>query len=141
NISFGGSVGVHAQLGFGYDTFGLRQFKSSGNESKVADGFFLINTPDPEITATGTISIGAGFDAIVASASVEGSLIGTLALDLQDPDNDGKVRFSELEHFFNLGPLCIFDITGSLDLGLSAHAKVGVWKFAKHFNYGPKLLH
>src|SRR4029077_12213262 len=31
DVSFGGTLHIHAQAGFGYDTFGLRQWKKTGD--------------------------------------------------------------------------------------------------------------
>ncbi|WP_428938046.1 hypothetical protein [Fontivita pretiosa] len=139
--TFGGAVGIRASVGFGYDTFGLREWRRTGNESLVREGFFLIDKPaggstDPaEITATGQITIGAGVDVVIASAFIEGSIRGTLNLNLDDPNDDGKVRFKELSDNFDQGVLCIFDVDGSLSAGLRIRASVGVWPFKKSFNY------
>src|SRR5207249_3304002 len=120
-----GSVEIHAQTTFAYDTFGLREWAHDGHKTdstslkKILDGFYLLDKEpgatidDPEIFARGTISAGAGVDAFVVSGGVDASLIGTLELNLADPDGDGKVRLrTELTKLFDLGPLCIFDITG-----------------------------
>src|SRR5439155_2708518 len=72
------------------------------------------------------VNASLGFDAGIASANVQASLIGSLKLNLEDPNNDGKVRLKELSDEFNLGPLCIFKITGALDAQLSAHASFGI---------------
>lgn len=137
DVSVDGEVKVTAQATFGYDTTGLRAWRSSGDESKILDGFYLVSSGPgkSEITALGKIGVGLGVDLIVASADVSGSLLGTLDIPLDDPNKDGKVRFGELESNFALGPLCVFDINGSLALQLSVHASVGVWPVDDSFDY------
>src|SRR5207249_3333520 len=97
-VTFDGAVGLMAHTAIGYDTFGLRQWKKTGDPLMAADGFYIEDKPagsttDPaEIEATGKISIGAGVDVIIAGASISGDLLGDLQLNLEDPNNDGKVR-------------------------------------------------
>lgn len=149
SIGFGGRVGIEADLTFGYDTSGLRKLANGGSAADVFDGFFILDKPagatdDPaEIRAFGEIFIEASVDAILVSGAVRGSLLGTLDLNLDDPDNsDGayKVRFDEMAEQLNKGLLCLFDITGELSAVLSGRIKVGVGPLSKSFEASfPKI--
>ena len=124
-------------LGFGYDTLGLNQFLASENPLDLINGFFISDVDAdgvdiPEITLLGGITAGASLDAAVASAGVEGGIDATILFNLNDPDQDTKVRLSELLgnvllNSFN--PLAIFDTTGKVDAFLRAYVEVlfGLW--------------
>ena len=137
---FAGSLGVHADLAFGYDTVGLREFKDSGysNRSALADGFFIYDRVDgqgnpslegtdgPELSLTGVITVGAGVGITGFSATVNGDLTAQVTLDLPDGDQntlaDGRSRFSELAD-------CGINVEGTLSAGLGVKVKVGVSPF------------
>jgi Ca2+-binding RTX toxin-like protein len=152
-VTFSGALDVKVKGGFGYDTAGLRKWRAEGagtdaaSLSKILDGFYLVDKPagsstDPaEIELQGKISAGLGLDVFLASAKVEGSLIGTVDLNLVDPDNDGKVRFQELSDRLDLGALCVFDTHGSLDGQLTASVTIGHWPFDKSFSASSPLIH
>jgi hypothetical protein len=50
--TFTGAVGAHLDLAFGYDTAGLREFVTSGEVDDLFNGFFVADSPDPEVTVT-----------------------------------------------------------------------------------------
>ncbi len=138
-----GNVGLKADLGFGFDTSGFRQFAQAGYEDwdLIANGFYVrdvAQTPDgtrdvPELEFYGGLKAYGVLDAIIASAGVGGGLTASLTLDLNDPNNDGKVNlpeiFSQLKGDGILGR--IFDIEGELAAELSAFLKVGWGPFSK----------
>ena len=71
-----------------------------------------------ELTFTGEIAAGAQLNAGVAEAGVEGGVGVTVYFDLNDPNRDGRVRFSEMAGNIaanaNLGPLAptaMFDVS------------------------------
>ncbi len=137
---FAGSLGLHADLAFGYDTLGLRQFKDSGysDRAKLANGFFIYDRVDgqgnpslegtdaPELTLTGVITVGAGVGVTGFSATVNGDLTATVSLDLPDGDQtnlaDGRSRFDELAN-------CGINVAGALSAGLGVKVKVGISPF------------
>jgi outer membrane protein OmpA-like peptidoglycan-associated protein len=124
-------------LGFGYDTLGLNQFLASENPLDLVNGFFLqdldANGVDiPELTLYGGIAAGASLDVLVASAGVEGGIDATIYFNLNDPDQDSKVRLSEmlaniLLNYYN--PIAVFDTSGKIDAFLRAYVEVlfGLW--------------
>ena len=91
-----GRIGVDINIGFGFDTSGLIEFKQSGDFLDVFDGFYVKDTRNgvdiPELTLSGSITAGAKLDFGVASAGVEGGIFVTVHFNLNDPNHDGKVR-------------------------------------------------
>ena len=99
-----GELHAFADFAFGMDTRGLREVITTGDFSKVFDGFYVSDRqnadgtgPDvPEAGLIGSIDAYGAIDIVVASAGVGGGLSATVDANLNDPDNDGKVYFDEL---------------------------------------------
>lgn len=109
---------VDALFEMGYDTTGLRQLISSGDVSDLLDGFWIRN--DSHLNVKLSLVGYAGINVIVFSAGVSGGIFGDLKVGMAQGDLDGKVHIiSELD-------ACLFEASGSLNLGLSAFMKVGV---------------
>lgn len=129
-VTLFGGIGFQTQFDLGYDTRGIRQYLASDSPGNVLNGLYLVDdhdgSNDTELSLTATIGAGAELNIVVAQAGVEGGLTGTLGADLKDPNNDGKVYLDELEYTLNLGPECVFDLSGSLDVFLAAYIKVGI---------------
>lgn len=129
-----GGVNFQTNFDMGYDTRGLRLAMDSGDAADLLLGVYLHDdhseiagaSNDPELQMTATIGAGAKLDVAVAQAGVEGGLRGTLAADLADPDDNGKVYVDELVDQISNGVECVFDLSGSLDVFLAAYIKVGV---------------
>ena len=131
-----GAFSATIDLGFGYDTLGLTQFRSSGNPLDLVNGFFVNDLRDgvdiPEVTLDGTIAAGVSLDVGVASAGVEGGLNALIFFNLNDPNLDGRVRLAEmlgnvlLNHY---NPIAVFDTSGRFDAFLRAYVEVlfGLW--------------
>ena len=132
-----GYFSATVDLAFGYDTLGLNQFLASNNPLDLINGFFINDVDDngvdiPEVTLIGGIAAGASLDAAVASAGVEGGIDATILFNLNDPDQDTKVRLSEMLGNIllnNFNPLAVFDTTGRFDAFLRAYIEVlfGLW--------------
>ncbi|MCA9223664.1 MAG: hypothetical protein KDA71_25310, partial [Planctomycetales bacterium] len=134
---FAGSVDLHADLAFGYDTAGIRQFKEGGysEPAKLANGFFILDRADAagnpsvdgtdanELTLTATITVGADFDAGLIHAIGSGDLTAQITLDLPDGDEtvlaDGRSRFNELAN-------CGINVAGELTAGLGVKVTLSV---------------
>ena len=143
-----GGIQASADLGFGFDSKGLAEWKETGfadNEvSKILNGFYLddnrVNGEDrPEASITGYIQASAGADVVIASAHIGGGLSAQLTADLEDNDeyngehgsylgeSDGKIRGNHLASF-NLDDLgCLFELGGSVDAHIFGEAKL-LWK-------------
>ncbi len=163
-----GDFNVGLDLAFGYDTFGLRQWKEATDfdilESyRVLDGFYVSDRANAdgtgedvdELVAKATIAAGLGLDIVLASGYAKGGLEGIIGLDLVDGGevngtDDGKLRASEVTDRITT-PWELFQLGGEVNAFLGAEVKVGfpgfrstVWKkrFATfqlaEFSVGPK---
>ncbi len=136
-LEFTGSIGGGVKFDFGYDTRGLREFKESGYSdfSTLLDGFYVADSRNgnediPEVYLRGGITAGARVDVVVGSISGGGGLDMTIAFDLNDPDDDGKVYLDELQHNLAHGLLCLFDTSGELAITFYVKLKIGVDPFS-----------
>ncbi|MGP1387017.1 MAG: DUF4347 domain-containing protein [Thainema sp.] len=125
-FTLGGSIGAAFDYDFGYDTFGLRKFFESDNFTDVFDGFFFGDLDSngfdkPETVLRARIFAEGGVDIGIAGGGVGGGLTGTANFNLNDPNDDGKIRISEIAQFIEDGDYeCIFDITGNVVLDFYA---------------------
>jgi hypothetical protein len=141
----GGDFKVSADLAFGFDTAGLRQWKEKDFAIEDAylafDGFFLSDVdPDTgedidELTLIATITAGVSANAYVASITAEGGITGTARFDLIDVgeytgESDGRLRGSEIVSRIG-NPTQLFDLTGKVEAFLKVIAKVGWGRFSK----------
>lgn len=134
---FGGTVGAELTFGFGYDTFGIQKFISSAEKNvlDIFDGFYIIDFDEagnerPEIRLYGEIFAGASINLGVAEAGVEGGVRVTVDFDLNDFNDDGRIRISELIALAEIDPLCLFNIHGKVDLFLRAFLRVDLLLFS-----------
>src|SRR5262249_37411619 len=79
---------------------------------------------------SGGIEADAELNVVVAQVGVGGGISATVHFALHDPSaaDDGgtdKVRPSEIATDLEMGPLCIFTISGSVDAFLHAYIRVG----------------
>jgi Ca2+-binding RTX toxin-like protein len=143
-------AGFHVQvrMGFGLDATGLIEFiddlKPGGDDPDFLEifskGFFIddhfVNGVDlPEFLVEAHFLLGASVGiAGIVEAGIQGGVIGTLAIDLNDVDSNGaaaggidyKVRFSELLAMIQTGPLCFLNFDGQLEWLLEAFVWVGL---------------
>jgi len=144
-----GKFSASAHLGFGYDTYGLSQWKNSnfaaGSAGKVLDGFYVSDRlnadgtgPDvDELTLDASIAVGAGLDVAIAKSYVKGGIQGKVGIDLIDigefqpkKGGDGKIRTSEITSRISK-PSTLFDVTGKVNAFLGAEVKSVSVKFCK----------
>ncbi|MCI0776534.1 MAG: hypothetical protein J4N95_00005 [Chloroflexi bacterium] len=140
-ITIGGSVTFSAQFTIGYDSSGLRKVLAEGSSGEhLFDGIFLddLNAAGedvPEIKLVGTVYAGAGVSLFVISAGVEGGISLTVNFNLADgPEIDGKLRIEEI--FDKLAnPICLFDVSGSVDAFLAIYFKLDLLFVSKTWRY------
>ncbi len=129
-----GEVGATFDFAFGFDTFGLRRFKETGNASLLLEGFYVSDRiqPDgtgadtPEITLRGGLSAAAELNVAVARAGVGGGIFLNVYFDLHDNNQDGKVRGNEIsDNIKNLGLIHVFDVAGAFTAELFAYVLIG----------------
>jgi hypothetical protein len=98
---------LNSKLAFGFDTYGFRLFGDSGDVLDIGQGFYVSDRanadgtgPDtPEFQAIVNFGLYGGIDVLIAKGGVEGGVRVTAEVDLNDPNNDGKLRLPE---FFGL---------------------------------------
>ena len=139
-IEIEGGVGIEADLAFGYDIRGIRQFAESLQAEapapeKLLNGFFISDRenpngtgPDvPEASITGFLNLAGALNAVVASASIGGGFKATADANLNDLDGDGKFRGDELLATL---PKCMIDLSGELAAEAKARVKLGLGKLS-----------
>lgn len=151
---FAGGIGAIIDLAFGYDTQGFFSFADGDfrNPLDLVDGFFVYDDNPfsgvpgidvPEVTVTGEITAAAELNAMVASAGVGGGIFATIGFDLNDPDQDMRIRLDEILANLYLaleeGPLALFSVDALIEAKLFAYieALFGLWR--KEFQFGPSL--
>lgn len=134
---FGGSIGADINIGFGYDTYGIQKFISSEDKNvlDILDGFYVLDFDasgheQPELSLTGEIFAGASINLLIVEVGVKGGVSVTFNFDLNDVNDDGKVRVSEIIANAQQDPRCIFDISGEISLFLEAYLKVDLFFFS-----------
>ena len=134
---FGGSIGATINIGFGYDTFGIQKFISSEDKNALdlLDGFHVLDFDEngnerPELELRGEIFAGASINLLIAEAGVTGGIFAVIEFDLNDVNDDGKVRISEIVANAQIDPRCIFDIHGEMGLFLEAFLSVDLFFFS-----------
>ena len=144
-IKISGRFDIGANLGFGYDSSGLRRWSQTNfaaqDIEEVFDGFFVrdrVNGVDnPELFVQARIQAAADVSVGIASVGVGGAIIATIGLDVRDRNTDGRVHPSEIAlNISELGPLCgLFQHTGSLDAALTAYVEAGIGPFSVGYSY------
>ena len=142
-ITIQGDLKVGLNLGFGYDSAGLALWSQHNFQPQMADdvfeGFYLRDWVDgvdvqeayleARINALGTLNLG------LLKLSAGGGVIGTIGINLHDPNNDGRVHPTEVLQNLQMGALCLFDFGGSIDAALTVSAEFGIGPFSVEFSY------
>jgi Ca2+-binding RTX toxin-like protein len=95
---------VHAEAGMtiGYDLYGIANFLQSGDATDIIDGiYFDSDQPLLALEASFMARVGVNFWIIQAGLEL-GGYFG-VSIDLNDPNDDGKMRMSELAYIFKDG--------------------------------------
>ena len=131
----GGGFSATANLGFGYDTYGLTKWKNNDFATNTAltdtlDGFYVNTPPAPynQLQLRAYVEAGFGLDVVVAAGYLIGGIEGKAGLHLVDkPDEEGevddKLRPSEIagRPFIDN-----FNFNGSVSFYLDAYARLGL---------------
>lgn len=137
-----GSVAATVDFNFGFDTYGLRQFAAGDytDPGAIFQGFFISDTAGvdgagadvPEVTLSGALKAAGEVEVAVARAGVGGGIFVDGFFDLHDQSGDGKIRADELIENFQIGPLHVFDVSGTLSARLFAYYEIGVRILGKY---------
>jgi hypothetical protein len=134
-----GGYEVKAHLGFGFDTYGLSQWRrdefAPGDSWKVFNGFYVADLDEngrdvPEFSMDASMGAGLGFNARVVRADITGGLAAAARMDLLDEGeiagtSDGKIRGHEIVSRIS-NPLSLFELSGELTAYLKARVKIGI---------------
>ena len=131
SVDFGvkGKISLKADLAFGMDTRGITKAYKSGDYLDIIDGFFIADRDFKtdkdvkELELFAKLELFAELDVLVASAEISGGLEGSLALDLKDSDNDGRLRLSEIQELLSRNTNfvdALFNIDAKLDFVVNA---------------------
>jgi hypothetical protein len=110
---------MKANLAFGFDTYGFKLYGQSHDPLDVAQGFYVSDRANadgtgadvPEFQTTVSFGLYGGIDVLFAKAGIEGGVRVTADVNLNDPNDDGKLRLTEaLGLVVDTGnPLDLFD--------------------------------
>ena len=148
-IEFSGDVHLDAHFKFAYDTFGLRELidhLGAGDTSHIAsdinDGFYIAD--DSHFILSGGLFAGVSATYGIFSAEV-GGFVSTddhgdepVSITFDDPNHDGKLRFSEFEAGLHT--------SGKFTAELGIEVRIGVHVLGhfigvkKHFDIATKVL-
>ncbi|NLF31546.1 MAG: LEPR-XLL domain-containing protein, partial [Planctomycetes bacterium] len=126
-----GTVGAVIDFAFGYDTQGFFDMARSGDPTDLLNGLYLADV-DPttgrevrELELYGSLAASGEVNVGIARGGAGGGIYLGFYLDLNDPNDDGRVRLGELWQSFMAGPQYIFDFGGVVEAFLNAYVKVG----------------
>ncbi|MEG5018373.1 Ig-like domain-containing protein [Microcoleus sp. B4-C2] len=145
SVGFEGNLKAKADLKFGYDTYGLQQWKGTNYASDkiqlLRDGFYVSDRKNadgtgqdvPELTISANIAAKAGPDIKVADFYILGGIKGNVNVDLRDVGeregrSDGKLRASEIDTVLNTAqPWNIINsVSGTINGSLDIRATAGI---------------
>lgn len=122
-----GTVGARADLAFGFDTLGVQEYFAAvdKNVALIFNGFYVKDVDNNghevvEFQLFGELGAGASIDLLAAEAGVEGGIALTVDFDLNDPNDDGKVRVNEIIANAHNDIRCVFDVHGEISAFLRA---------------------
>nr|RNJ70892.1 MAG: DUF4347 domain-containing protein [Leptolyngbya sp. IPPAS B-1204] len=138
-FSIGGGIGISADLAFGYDTFGLQQWAdadyATSQAARVFNGFYVSDRANPDGTGADvnefkldlslTLAGGVGITykpAVSLWGGPYGELKGGPRFDLNDRNNDGRVRGDEL---FAGNPVNFAGVSVDAELGAKVTGSLG----------------
>ncbi len=138
--TFSGKISAFADLAVGFDTVGLNRFKMSGDPLDILDGFYISDRANADGTGadvaeagfSGRIDIGGAVNLAVVEAGISGFFLITANLDLNDPNDDGRIRGSEIISLLTYkapdgnyyGPLNLGTITLKGEVGARAYVDI-----------------
>ncbi|MCQ2104647.1 MAG: hypothetical protein MJZ26_02540 [Fibrobacter sp.] len=139
------SLSADIDLGFGYDTLGIRQWINTDCKDYgcLLNGFYVNDLHDgadiDELSFHGGLTAAAELNAGI-SAGVGGGVGINVGFNLHDPNKDGKIRLGEMTEMFKEdGLFGFFDVNGAITAKLYAY--VDLLFYTKEWNItGDKTL-
>ncbi len=141
NIVVGGGASVTLRIVAGFDTYGIRTAIEKGKvDAGVLDSLFFYTTDDagkpiPVVQFEGYLQAGASISLVVIEVGVVGGVKLTISFYWNDPNNDGKFRFSEFLAAALTNPICLFTVGGELSLFIKVFITLGISPFSVTFDF------
>lgn len=143
-LEIGGSVSVTGTFGIGYSSKGLRAaFFDDEGPAGLLRGLFLVDRhpleggPDSnELELRGELFANAQVSVVIFSAGAQGSVFLTIGIDLQDPNSDGRLEYSEAADVIRTtgNVLCIFNLNGQFGVEISVFAEVDLFFWSQRWS-------
>ena len=137
----GGSISVEGRLAMGFDsrpqTLAVEALSNPGDVDGlieaygrfdggdiITEGFYLDDLDAdgvdvPEVKIVTTLEAGAGVSIGIVTAGLKGGITLTINLDINDPNDDGRLRTAEINTIFEGKPECVFDVSAELEAFIS----------------------
>ena len=137
----GGSISVEGRLAMGFDsqpqTLAVESLSNPGDVDGlieaygrfdggdiITEGFYLDDLDAdgvdvPEVKIVTTLEAGAGVSIGIVTAGLKGGITLTINLDINDPNDDGRLRTAEINTIFEGKPECVFDVSADLEAFIS----------------------
>jgi Ca2+-binding RTX toxin-like protein len=141
NIVIGGGASVTLRVKAGFDTFGIRTAIEAGKvDAKILDSLYFVTRNDagkpiPVVHFEGFIQAGASVSVVIIEVGVVGGIKLTVDFTWNDPNNDGKFRFSEFLAAALTNPICLFNVGGELSLFIKVFITLGIDPFSVSFDF------
>ena len=143
----GGSISVEGRLAMGFDshaqTLAVESLSHPGAVQElitayendfdggdvIREGFYVDDLDAdgvdvPEVKLVTTLEAGAGVSIGIITAGLKGGVTLTINLDLNDPDDDGRLRTAEIRDSFENRADCIFDASADLEAFISIFVEI-----------------
>ena len=141
SVGFGGSIGATIpKTTYGFDATGLLKYRNSGSFDNIFEGLYLYSKdpttgkrPGLELNSKLFLDINAGIRGI-ASIGGEAYIKGLINLALNDPNNDGRIRWLEIKNNFNQGFSSLFDTSVNVSAGANIYIEYPTYKPSKWFS-------
>ncbi|MFC5010397.1 beta strand repeat-containing protein [Nocardioides plantarum] len=155
----GGSISVEGRLAMGFDSYpqtlaarsvapgdvsGLLDAYDNTSKfdgsSVIREGFYLDDLDGdgvdvPEVKIVTTLEAGAGISIGIVTAGLKGSVTLSINLDLNDPDDDGRIRTAEIRTLFNGNASCIFDASAEIEASISIYVEIELLFTSLEYEY------
>ncbi|GAA4668492.1 calcium-binding protein [Nocardioides nanhaiensis] len=140
----GGSISLEGRLAMGFDSYpqtlaaqgvnpgdvkALKTAYGDFDGGVITEGFYLDDLDAdgedvPEVQLVTTIEAGASVSIGIVSAGLKGGVTLTIGLDLNDPDDSGRLRTAEIRDRLNGDASCIFDASGDIEAFIAVFVEI-----------------
>ncbi len=141
NVVIGGGASVTLRVVAGFDTFGIRTAVEAGKvDAKILDSIYFVTKgeggkPIPVVHFEGFLQAGASVSVVIIEVGIVGGIKLTVDFTWNDPNNDGKFRFSEFLATALTNPICLFNVGGELSLFIKVFITLGISPFSVSFDF------